>query len=365
MAKKQTTMVKAAPHKRSIKHSFFKTSILKIQNRFSEVKTRMQSLLARRPHRSFRRTRRRDYVRALKLPGYWAFTLEVWRILWQRKYLFLLLTLGYAAISAVLVGLASQTTYEELNRTLTETGGEVFEGNLGAVGKAGLLLISGVTGSLSETPTDVQRVFASLLALLVWLTTVWLLRMIMSGKKPRLRDGLYNASAPLVSTFFVSLILVIQLLPVAVGLIAFSAFATAGLINEGVESMLFWTVAVLLTTLSLYWLVSTFFALVVVTLPGMYPMQAFKIAGDLVIGRRLRIVLRFIWLMFLLIATWALVMIPFILFDSWLKTVWSQLNNIPLVPIALLLVATLSLVWVSAYTYIFYRKVVDDDAAPA
>lgn len=329
------------------------------------ILVRVKNLMARRPHRSFRHTRRRDYTRPLRISGYWSFTAQVWRMLWQRKYLFLLLGLSYAVLSALLVGLASQSTYDELNRSLTETGGDVFEGNWGEIGKAALLLVSGVTGSLNEAPTDVQRIFASLLGLLVWLTTVWLLRASMSGKKPSLRDGLYNAGAPLIPTFLVSLVLVVQLLPVAIGLIAFSAFSTAGLINEGVESMLFWTVALLLTTLSLYWLVGTFFALVVVTLPGMYPLRALRVAGDLVIGRRLRIVLRFIWLMFLLFVFWAVIMIPLILLDNWLKNIWEPLAGVPIVPIALLLVATFSLVWTSAYTYIFYRKVVDDDAAPA
>jgi hypothetical protein len=330
-----------------------------------KLQAKRDAFLERRPHRSFRRTRRRDYVRPLHIPGYWALTAEVWRIVWSKKGMFFLLGLLYIVLTATLVGLASQTTYDELSRSLTETGGDIFEGNWGALTKASLLLVSGVTGSLSDAPTDVQRIFASLLGLMAWLTVVWLLRVILSGKKPRLRDGLYNSGAPILPTFFVSLVLIVQLLPLAVALIAFSAAANSGLINEGAESMLFWTVAVLLGALSLYWLVSTFFALIVITLPGMYPMQALKIAGDLVVGRRLRIVLRFIWLAFLLFVIWAVTMIPLILFDTWLKSVWSQIVWLPLVPIALLVVATFSVIWVSAYTYIFYRKVVDDDAAPA
>ena len=35
---------------------------------------RTRAYLQRRPHRSFRRTYRRDYERSLALPGYWAFT---------------------------------------------------------------------------------------------------------------------------------------------------------------------------------------------------------------------------------------------------------------------------------------------------
>ena len=81
--------------------------------------------LARRPHRSFRRTRRRDYSRSLKLPGYWAFTLYVRRTLQSDTRLFLLLALVYAVLTAVMVGVASQDTYTTLTDTLRQTGSDV------------------------------------------------------------------------------------------------------------------------------------------------------------------------------------------------------------------------------------------------
>ena len=52
---------------------------------FVAIKTRVSGLLVRRPHRSFRLTRRRDYKRSLKMPGYWAFSIIVLKTLWQNK----------------------------------------------------------------------------------------------------------------------------------------------------------------------------------------------------------------------------------------------------------------------------------------
>jgi hypothetical protein len=332
---------------------------------FGALRIRIVRLLQRRPHRSFRRTYRRDYARSLALPGYWALANEVRKTLIAHKWTFLLLAALYAGLSAALVGLASQSTYDQLSGMLDETGEGIMDGAWGEVGKAGLLVMSGVLGSLNETPTDVQRIIAAILGLMVWLTTVWLLRVIMSGKKPRLRDGLYNAGAPVISTFLVSLFLVVQLLPVALALLALTAASGSGLIDGGVESMVFWVVVALLGVLSLYWLVATFFALIVVTLPGMYPMQAIRTAGDLVIGRRVRIMLRFLWVALLTIVAWFAIMVPIIFFDKWLKSAWGALEWLPLVPVSLLLLASFSVVWVAAYTYIFYRKVVDDDASPA
>ena len=155
------------------------------------------------------------------------------------------------------------------------------------------------------------------------------------------------------------------MLPLALVLIGYSAAIASGLLAGGVEAMLFWVAAGLLTSLSIYWITSTFFALVIVTLPGMYPFQAIKTAGDLVIGRRLRILLRIIWMAVGAFLAWAIILIPIIIFDTWLKGIWKAINWVPTVPIILLGLSSLTIVWVSSYIYLLYRKVVADDADPA
>jgi hypothetical protein len=62
---------------------------------------------------------------------------------------------------------------------------------------------------------------------------------------------------------------------------------------------------------------------------------------------------------------WAIVMIPIILIDSWIKGLWSAISWLPVVPVAFLLMSSLSVVFVSAYVYLLYRRIVDDDAKPA
>lgn len=329
------------------------------------IRRRTKGLLNRRPHRSFQQTRRRDYVRSLKLPGYWAFTNYVRKTLWKSRKVFAALLGVYLVLSVLLIGIASQDTYTELSSVLRETGSEVFKGNWGEMGQAGLLLITGVTGQFNAAPTEAQQVYAVIFVFFTWLTTVWLLRAILAGKKPRLRDGLYNAGAPVLPTALVGLLLLVQLFPLAVAILGFSALVPLGVLEGGVESMLFWTAALLLVSLSLYWVTATLIALVVVTLPGMYPMQAIKAAGDLVIGRRVRILLRFLWLIFITAVGWVLIMVPVILLDTWLKGMWPIISWIPVVPVMLLVMGTATIVWTASYIYLFYRRVVDDDAAPA
>lgn len=331
----------------------------------ARIKRRISDLLSRRPHRSFRRTRRRDYVRPLTLPGYWSFTNNVRKTLLQNKRLFLSLGAIYGILTVALIGLASQDLYTEIGDALRNTSGDLLEGNWGEIGKAGLLLTTAIGGILNSTPTDLQRVYAVLLALLVWLTTVWLLRAMLAGHKPKLRDGLYNAGSPFLSTFLVSFVLLLQMLPIALAAIGFGAASSSGFLQGGVEAMVFWITVALLTVLSLYWVSSTLIALVVVTLPGMYPMRAIKTAGDLVIGRRVRILLRFLWLLLITVIAWAVILLPIILLDAWLKGLWPVIEWVPVVPVALLIMGSLTVVWSSSYTYLLYRKVVDDDAAPA
>jgi hypothetical protein len=335
------------------------------KNRLIAIRTKELGFLARRPHRSFRLTRRRDYNRSLKLPGYFAFTHQVNLTLKKHKKLFILLALFYTIISATIVGLGSQDAYEELTSTLRDTGSQIFEGSWGELSQAGFVLATIATSGLTENMTDVQQVYSVLLGLLAWLTTVWLLRNLLAGHKIRLRDGLYNAGSPIIPTFLVFIVFVVQLLPVGLATLGYVAASNTGLLSGGVEAMLFWAAAVLLMVASLYWVTSTFFALIIVTLPGMYPMRALKAAGDMVVGRRTRILLRLLWMAPCIILGWVIVMIPVILFDTWLKGVWPQIVWVPIIPVFLVAMTTVTIIWAATYIYLFYRKVVDDDAKPA
>jgi len=213
--------------------------------------------------------------------------------------------------------------------------------------------------------TEVQQFYAGLIFLFTWLTTVWLLRNLIAGHKVKFRDGLYSSLSPLVSTFLVALVIIAQLIPVAIALLGYSAASSSGILYSGVESMLFWIAAIFLGVMSLYWITSTFIALVVITLPGMYPFVALKTAGDLVVGRRIKMLLRLLWMALILLISWAIVVIPIIMLESWLSSMWSWVSSIPVVPFTMLLMSSFSVTWASSYIYLLYRKIVADDSAPA
>ncbi len=329
------------------------------------VRDRVSRLLARRPHRSFRLTRRRDYKRSLKMPAYWSFSGSVLSVLWRNKKIFGGLILVYIIVTFVISGVGAQDAYSNLASTLKSTGGDLFKGNLGSVAQAGLLLVSSVTTGLTPNVTQAQSVLGGLAAFFGWLATIWLLRNILAGHKPRMRDGLYNSGSPVLATVIIGFIITLQLLPSAIALIIYTAAQNSGLLDVGVSAFLIWGAVILLILLSLYWLSSSLIALVVITLPGMYPLQAMRAAGDLVIGRRLRVLYRLLWLALIVILAWLIILIPIILFDSWIKSLVPAINWLPIVPVSITVMAAATLVYVSSYVYLLYRRIVDDDASPA
>jgi hypothetical protein len=332
---------------------------------YASVKRRSDRLLARRPHRSFRLTRRRDYKRSLKLPGYWAFTIFVWKTLWKNWRLFGGLVLVYILATIIISGVGAQDTYSNLAQTLKDSSGDLFKGNFGTIGQAGLLLFTSVSTGLTPDITQAQSVLGTLAAFFGWLATIWLLRNVLAGHRPKLRDGIYNSGAPVIATVLVGFIITLQLLPTAISLIIYTAAQNSGLLDGGVSSMLVWASIIALIMLSVYWISSSFIALVIVTLPGMYPMQAVRAAGDMVIGRRLRVLYRLIWVLIVVVIAWLVVIIPIILFDDWIKKLVSAISWVPLVPLTIVTMGALSLVFVSSYVYLLYRRIVDDDASPA
>lgn len=345
-----------------MKSESFNKSFAKSKKKIQDKK---QNYYSKRTHRSFQLSRRRDYKREMHLPGYIALTRDVNKVLSKNRGLFARLILFYSVATALFVGMASQDLYSTISDTLRTTGDEIFSGSFGQIGEAGLLLLTGVTGSMTQSLNETQQVFASLLAITIWLTTVWLIRNRLAAKQVNLRDGLYNAMSPLISTILVSLLLMVQLLPIALAFIGYTAAAVSGLLDNGVESMLFWFVAITLVVLSLYLMTSTFMALIVVTLPGMYPLNAIRAGGDIVSGRRLRILYRVLWMGLLLVMTWLIIMVPIIIFDSWIKGLLPLIDWLPIVPMCLLLLSSATVVWMASYVYVLYRKIVDDAAKSA
>jgi hypothetical protein len=334
------------PKKTTKKPSAKKNLKAKIGTTWKRVVTRTE----KNPHHAFKMTRpRMIHITRSDIQAVWRLQTETWKFVWRFRRVLLGLGLLYAVIAYVLIGGVSQVNFVALKEATTQ----VIDGDLGALGTAVSMFGAALTGNLSSnTPSDVQQFLSGASLLLFWLALIWAVRMFMADKIVGVRDALYNSSGPIIPTLVVSMVAVVQLAPAALGIFVYASAISGGwLADGGVESMVFAAVAVLLTLLSLYFLVSSLTAMIIVSMPGTYPWEALVAARALVMNRRWAMVLRVVALVVHVVLLWAIVLIPVFLLDGWLRFDW-----LPLVPICVQALIGLTLVYTSVYIYRLYRS---------
>lgn len=337
----------------------------KIVRGAKRIRKNIKTLQARRPHRSFRLTKRRDYIRSMALPGFFSMLNATTGYLIQRWRTFLPLILLYSFIILAFRGIGPVVGLIESSDFTRDVASEYVDGVLLEAAVAAVTSINGFTLGGDVGVADGQTIVLGFLGVMLWLTTIWLLRQQLAGNEPSLRDGIYNAGAPIISTLIIAFVITLQIAPLSLALYLNTFLSQSAILTGGLGSMLMFGIVALVAALVLYWVVASIIALVVVTLPGMYPGVALKTAGDIVASRRLRILLRITWAVVVCVLVWLIVTIPFIMFDSWLGTIVSWYGSIPVVPIFLVLLSTGFLVWFATYIYLLYRKIVEDEAPPA
>lgn len=338
MSKTTTTRVpkKSTPKKPSL-----------LQRYIADGRARADRYLAARPHRSFIVTPAYKYKRGKKMASVWRLIKGSFGTMWREKKLLLPVLILFAVITYVVVGGVSQLAFLDVRQAAQN----LFSGNWGAFGTVSTLFTAAVTGSLNPSVSQLQQLLGGILVFLFWLVLVWILRRRLAGEPTSIREALYNSGGPIIATIVVAVALVFQLLPGALGVIGATLTLTGAWFHGGVESMVICAAAVLLCVLSFYWFASTFTALIIVTLPGMYPWRALSAASDLVVGQRWRLLVRLFFLLVTLLLVWAMVLIPILLLDGWLKFSW-----LPLVPIVAQLLTAFTLVYSATFVYKMYKS---------
>ena len=307
------------------------------------------------PHKSFRRSYREDYERELEVPGIMYHVMASFREIFRNWKLFLPLLIIAVVLNAIFVGIMDEASYTQFQDIMDVTSEEVTGGEIGGVAKAGLLLISTVTtGGLSGESSEAAVVFGVLIFLILWLVTIFLLRHRLADHEIKLRDGLYNAMAPLISTFLVFVVAVIQCVPIFFLIIAYSAAVQTDFLATPFYALVFFVFAALMILLSGYLLSGTLMALVAVSAPGLYPMKALGTASELMMGQRVKFLLRLVALILVVVLMWVVVMLPLILFDLFMKQFeWTA--GIPFVPVCLTVMTCFTCIYVATYLYLYYR----------
>lgn len=304
-------------------------------------------------HKSFVRTRRRDKIKRPKIEGYIAFPWYVFRMLWNRKWVYIRFIIAFFILSAIFIGALQADNVTSINETIdSATSGSSV---IGPVMRAVVTVGSSIGGALNNNLSDVQYIYLSALLILALLTVVWLLRHQLAGNKLKVRDGLYNAAAPIAAEYALLVVGIAQLLPVALTVLIYMSATTSGLLDGGIETAMFSVALLLVVVLTLYFMTTTLFAMFIATIPGTYPMKAYKAARHIVAGQRLRLLLRLLWMVVIVLVADFMVLVPFVIIVNSVGG-----GNSWAIPIAYQLVVIASIVYGTAYSYLLYRRMIDD-----
>lgn len=311
-------------------------------------------------HHSFKRSYREDYVRPLKSPGLVSHAVTTLKIIFKNWRIFLPFLILIVLANIVFVGLMSEDTYTAVQDSLDESYDALKEGELGRIAKAGLLLVSTVTtGGLNKSMTEIQQFFAIFFFAITWLCTIYYLRHLMAGNHPKMRDGIFNALAPLVSSLVVILLLFVHLIPLLIFIIVYSTAVSTEFLSQPLYAFVFWLFGSLLILLSLYLAPTSVLGLVAVSVPGIYPMTAINAATDLVQGRRTNFVIRLVFGLVFLAVLWVIVMLPLYWLDLVIKQNTDFFEGFPFIPFCLQIMTIFSFIYATAYIYLYYRRMLD------
>jgi hypothetical protein len=167
---------------------------------------------------------------------------------------------------------------------------------------------------------------------------------VFEGTKVTVKDAYYKSLYPLIPFLLVLLVISLQLLPLAAANGLYSLVIGGGLAVTALEKTLWLILLFLFVLLSLYMITSSIFALYIVTLPDMKPMQALRSARELVRHRRWTVMRKVIFLPFALLVLAGLVSIPVILFLA------------PLAEAVFFIASMFGVAITHAYMYTLYRE---------
>ena len=282
----------------------------------------------------------------------------------RHKKQFLILAVFYTFIGIAFLGMASQEFVTSAMDVISGTQDAFFNGAIGKIAENALTGLSLIySGLYSNNMTQAQQIFGIFLLLFVWLATIWMSRkMILNPKEDiKVRDAIYNSGTPIVPLALILMVLALELVPAGFGVFLLtSAYATESFSTGGL-AMLVGGITIGLFVLSIYLISSTIMALIIVTLPGMYPLNAIRIASELVLGRRLRIINRIIFVLLLFTLFMIFYSTLVVAGIGFIQAKLSFLSSLPIIPLFLVFAYACVTIYISVYLYMLYRSLIDED----
>jgi hypothetical protein len=289
-------------------------------------------------YKSFKLSKRIKHPK--RLPGAWKLFRATLSHIFKNWRLFLGIVAVYFALTIVLVkGFGFSSNIPELKSAFSE----LFGGTTGALTTA-VSIFGFLVGSTGSTSSDVASVYQSLLLITVSLALIWALRQSHAKIKVNVKEAFYKGLYPFVPFLLVLLVIGLQLVPLLIGNWLYGTVISNGIAISGVEKAMWALIFFFLALLSLYLVSSSVFALYIVTLPDMQPMQALRSARELVRYRRWAILVKVLFLPIALLVIGAVIIIPLIWFVTW-SVAW-----------VFFAITMLALAVVHGYMYSLYRE---------
>ncbi len=259
----------------------------------------------------------------------------------KNKKLFGGLLIIYTVLTVLLVkGFGVTNNLPQLKTSLES----LFKGSTANL-TTGVTLFGFLLGS-GAAPSDVAGAYQTMLLIIISLAVIWALRQTYSKTKISLRDTFYKGIYPLIPFLIVVFVIGLQLIPLLLANTLYSFVFGNGLAVTALEKVLWGLLFFLLAVLSLYMITSSIFAVYIVTLPDLTPMQALRSARELVRFRRWTIMRKLILLPLALLIIGGIIVIPTILlFTSIAEWVYFVLT-------------LMSLLIIHSYIYTLYRELI-------
>ena len=265
---------------------------------------------------------------------------STWSLLANNKKIIAKLSLIYGIIYIVLVqALSAPLSAVSIKDTFLSA----FENQLTASFNTFSYILSNNTTNSSNATSGIYQVVLILLFSLVF---IYVFRKAFKKQNTTVKESMYQSMYPLIPYLVVLFIILLELIPMDIGLVLYSLVTSGGIINNIVEQIIFSILLVGFVGFSLYLLSNSIVSLYIVTLKDMTPLNSLRSAKQLVVGRRFSVILTILLLPVILLLVAGVVLIPLIMLIPALAS-WTYF---------ILLIIALPII--HSYLYSLYRELI-------
>lgn len=262
-------------------------------------------------YKSFRLSKAIKHPSAKKIPSGWKLLKASIAVLWRQRYFFGAIVGIFTILYVVFVRGFAGSDLTIIKEAITEANELPATQASTAFG-----LVAYLFGNTTSGQSEVASINQLILVVLFAMAMFWGLRQVQSEKPstPLAREAFYTGTAQFVPFLLVMSVIGLQFVPALIGSTVYQQVMLTGISATSGESLIWLMLLLMSFLLTFYMLCSSLFALVIVTLPGIVPMQALKSARQLVRYRRPEVMRKILYAPAVLLLFGLIVFLPIVLF---------------------------------------------------